>query len=475
MKKQLARSMLHNRIGLQAQLPDYPFTHFRLLCLFLLMSFLGVQLAACATPPTPTESIAPTAPVQPTEPPSANLVKVIQSQVQRDQAPQAAPADLGELVQGNNAFAIDLYRQVRHQNGNQFFSPLSLSLALAMTFAGARGETEAQMAQTLRFTLPQDRLHLAFNDLDLQLTAQQEPGKDEPQPFLLSIANSLWGEQTFTFLPEFLDILALNYGAGLRLVDFIGAPDAARMEINEWVYQETHEKIEDLIPKGGITSDTRLVLANAIYFKADWVQQFSANRTQEMPFNTLDGKQALIPMMRMEQPAHLGYIAGDGFQAVELPYVGERVSMLVVVPDDGTFTGFEASLTPEQVISILKSLEPRSVVLTFPKFTFETSFSVADMLKKMGMTDAFDRGLADFSGMDGNGELYISDVFHKAFVAVDEKGTEAAAASAVVVGVTSAIMPDVQLVVDRPFIFLILDRQSGSILFVGRVLDPSLK
>ena len=244
------------------------------------------------------------------------------------------------------------------------------------------------------------------------------------------------------------------------------------MAINEWVYQETHEKIEDLIPKGGITPDTRLVLANAIYFKADWVRQFSANKTQQIPFNSLDGRQASTPMMQMAQPASLGYMAGDGFQAVELPYVGDRVAMLVIVPDEGTFARFEAGLSAEQIVSIRDALEQRSVNLTFPKFTFETSFSLADTLRQMGMADAFAPGLADFSGMDGKGELYISDVFHKAFVAVDEKGTEAAAASAVVAGITSVIMPDIQLVVDRPFIFLILDQQSGSILFMGRFVQP---
>jgi serpin B len=202
------------------------------------------------------------------------------------------------------------------------------------------------------------------------------------------------------------------------------------------------------------------------------VHQFSANKTQEMPFNALDGKLVPIPMMQMAQGASLEYMAGSGFQAVELPYTGDRISMLVIVPDEGTFADFEAGFSAEQIAAIRDGLERRSVELTFPKFTFETSFSLADTLKQMGMADAFAPGQADFSGMDGKNDLFISDVFHKAFVAVDEKGTEAAAATAVVVGVTSVMMPDVQLVVDRPFIFLILDQQSGSILFMGRFVQP---
>jgi serpin B len=426
---------------------------FRWICGWMVLAFLSLQLAACSAP-------------------STGQIKVLQSQVERNLIPQVGPADFNALVQGNSAFAFDLYQKVRAEDGNQFFSPLSLSLALAMTYAGAQGETANQMAQTLHFTLPQERIHPAFNDLDLQLTAQPETGKDEPQPFQLSIANSLWGEQTFTFLPEFLDTISLNYGAGLRLLDFIGAPETSRGTINKWVEQETHEKIKNLVPKGAITPATRLVLANAIYFKADWVNPFSSELTLDMPFNLLDGGQTSVSMMRMDGTAGLDYAVGDGFQAVELPYVGDRISMLVLVPDLGKFSNFEANLNDEKVASIRNNLEIRQVELSFPKFSFETSLSLATVLQQMGMVNAFDAGRADFSGMDGKGQLYISDIFHKAFVAVDEKGTEAAAASAVLMKATAEILPDVQLTIDRPFIFLILDKASGSILFVGRFVQP---
>ena len=430
------------------------------------------QPAPGATPirtDTPLPTLIPTPTVVPT---LASPGALLQSQTQRNLSPQIEPADLQALVQGNSVFAVDLYQRLRAEEGNQFFSPLSISMALAITYAGARGETEAQVAQTLHFALSQDRLHPAFNDLSLQLTAQQAGGQDKSQPFQLSIANSLWGERTFAFLPEFLDVIALNYGAGLRLLDFAGAPEASRRIINDWVFDETQEKIEDLIPQNAIKPETRLVLANAIYFKADWLYPFSHKLTQNMPFNLLDGGQSTAAMMRMSNVTKLYYAAGDGFQAVELPYVGDRISMLVLAPDLGKFTDFEAGLSAAMVASIRGMLEERKVALLFPKFSFEQEFSLAETLQQMGMPVAFEFGQADFSGMDGSRELAISDVFHKAFVAVDEKGTEAAAATAVIV-FRGGLGPDVELIVDRPFIFMIQDQSTGSVLFMGRVLDPS--
>lgn len=404
---------------------------------------------------------------------TSSQTKVLQSQVQRDLSPQVSSADLDILVQGNNAFAFSFYQQVSAEDGNLFYSPLSLSLALAMTYTGARGETASQMAQTLQFLLPQARLHPAFNHLELQLNTQPETGKDDPQPFQLSIANSLWGERTYSFLPDFLDLIALNYGAGLRLMDFAGAPEASRQVINQWVYQETHEKIKDLIPSNAISSDTRLVLANAIYFKADWIHRFNPALTREMLFTLLDGGHVSVSMMHTDRPAKLNFMAGEGFQAVELPYEGEGVTMLVLIPDQGRFSEFEASLSAEKISNIQASLQEGSVSLIFPQFSFEKEFSLAETLTQMGMPDAFCSGSPDFSGLDGSKSLCISQVFHKAFVAVDEQGTEAAAASAVVM-VESAFTPELLLIVDRPFVFIIHDKITGSILFVGRLLNPSL-
>jgi serpin B len=401
-------------------------------------------------------------------------MKVMQSNVARDISPGASADDLGALVAGNSAFAFDFYQAVRGQSGNLFYSPHSLSVALAMTYAGARGSTAEQMAETLHYTLPQERLHPAFNALDLALTGRDsgEDGGDAPQPFQLNIANSLWGQQDYPFLPGFLDLLALNYGAGLRLVDFAAAPEPSRREINQWVEKQTQEKIKELVPEGGITPGTTLVLANAIYFKADWLYPFSPIRTRPESFYPLVGEPYDVPMMSTPQAVALPYYQGQGFQAVELPYVGNQVSMLVLVPDKGEFSRFEASLDAGQVQEILDGLEPRQVQLSMPKFRFETGYNLAETLAGMGMPEAFEPGAADFSRMDATHSLFISEVFHKAFVAVDEKGTEAAAATAVVMGRSAALEPGLELVIDRPFIFLIRDKGSDALLFVGRVLAP---
>ncbi|MDY6912521.1 MAG: serpin family protein, partial [Chloroflexota bacterium] len=334
--------------------------------------------------------------------------------------------------------------------------------------------TAQQMAETLHFILSQDQLHPAFNALDLQLVSQNsgattEDGKD----FTLNIANSLWGQHDYAFLPEFLDLLAANYGAGLRLVDFVSAPDPSRIAINDWVSEQTEDKIKDLIPEGAITDLTRLVLANAIYFYADWLHPFNANSTHDAAFHLPDGSEVTVPMMSMSDPANLPYASGTGYQAVELPYLGGESAMTIIVPDSGTFADFESALSADLINEIISSLEQKSVDLRLPKFSYESDFSLAQTLAEMGMPDAISPGVADFSGMDGTKFLYISDVFHKAFVAVDEKGTEAAAATAVIVGSTSISMVDVRLTIDRPFIFLIRDIDTGTILFMGRVLNPA--
>jgi serpin B len=392
--------------------------------------------------------------------------QVAQSQVSRVIAPQVSLADLNELVAGNNAFAFDLYQALRARDGNLFYSPYSISVALAMTYAGARGETEQQIAGTLHYTLSQDRLHPAFNTLDLKLVGEKQ------DDFKLHVANSLWGQTGYVFLAEFLDALARNYGAGLRLLDFQKEPEPSRQTINDWVSEQTEDRIKDLIPQGAITPDTRLVLANAIYFDADWQHPFSKHSTQDAPFNTLDGEQVTLPMMGMDDPASLSYARGEGYQAVELPYQGGQMSMLILVPDAGRFEAFEAALDAGRVETILKQLQPQVVNLHMPKFSYTSDLDLANTLAALGMPLAFRPGEADFSGMDGSRDLFIGDVFHKAFVAVDEAGTEAAAATAVVMKLTAMPVFDVDLTVDRPFVFMIRDTETGAILFVGRVLNP---
>jgi serpin B len=392
------------------------------------------------------------------------------SDKQRDTSPNANASDLATLADGNSKFAFDLYQVVSHQGGNLFYSPYSISLALAMTYAGARGETEQQMADTLHFALQQDRLHPAFNSLDLALASRGEgaKGKDD-KGFRLHIVNAIWGQKDYQFLPEFLDVLAENYGAGLRLLDFVREPEPSRITINDWVSDQTEGKIKDLIPQGVIDALTRLVLTNAIYFNAAWLTPFDKELTSNGTFHLLEGGDVTVPMMR--QSHSLGYATGDGYQAVELPYDGNELSMIVLLPDTGKFESVQNSLDAALAEHIVSDLQSREVDLTLPKFQFESEFSLADTLAAMGMPAAFS-GDADFSAMTGNRELTITDVVHKAFVSVDEAGTEAAAATAVVVGLTAVPEQPVQVTVDRPFMFLIRDIQTGTILFIGRVVNP---
>jgi serpin B len=396
-----------------------------------------------------------------------------QSDKERVISPDVPAPDLADLAGGNSAFAFDLYQFLREEKAedNLFYSPYSISLALAMTYAGARGETERQMADALHFTLPQERLHPAFNGLDLELARRGEgaAGKDG-EGFRLNIVNAIWGQDGYEFLPEFLDTLAENYGAGLRLLDFVKAPEESRVTINDWVSDQTEGRIEDLIPQGLINELTRLVLTNAIYFNAAWAEPFEENLTADRTFHLLDGSEVTVPMMK--QTASFGHANREGVQAVELPYDGRELSMVILLPDAGAFESFEGALDAGRVDAILRGLAYREVALTMPKFEIESGFSLAKALAAMGMPDAFSMG-ADFSGMDGTRELFISDVVHKAFVAVDEAGTEAAAATAVVMELKAA-MPEepIEVTVDRPFLFFIRDIETGAILFVGRVLDP---
>ncbi len=375
-------------------------------------------------------------------------------------APEVNEASLKELVAGNNAFAFDLYQALRTNECNLFFSPYSISLALAMTYAGARDNTAIEMAETLHFTLQQDRLHPALNALGEKFLARDEN-------INLTIANALWGQAGYPFLPDFLAVLDTGYDAGLRRADFIGDPEQARMEINNWVNEETEGKIEDLMGPGTITPDTRLVLANAIYFKGTWKVQFDAKKTELAPFYRLDGSQVKVPMMRVKE--HFPYTEGRDYQAIELPYTGDTLSMIILLPRAGMFADFEANLSVERLDAILAQLCSEKVNLAMPKFELTSEFSLVETLAQLGMPDAFQSGIADFSGMDGTHDLFIGCVAHKAYVSVNEEGTEAAAAT----GVSMVLSIPSMMTIDHPFIFLIRDIETGTILFMGRVVDPS--
>lgn len=391
------------------------------------------------------------------------------SDKQRVQSPNVPDGELESAVSGNTAFAVDLYQQLRGEPGNLFYSPFSISEALAMTWAGARGDTESQMAKALRFSLSQDKLHPAFNALDLALMSRGENAEgSDGGPFRLKLDNALWGQMGYQFQTPFLDTLALNYGAGLHIVDFQKAPDASRTLINDWVAEKTEDKIKDLLPEGSVDALTRLVLTNTVYFNAAWSEPFEKDQTKDLAFTKRDGTSIQVPTMAGYQEAPYG--EGDGWAALDVPYGKRELSMLLILPTAGTLDAFEASLTSEKLGEITGKLSTHGVSVTLPRFKIESQFSLAEQLSKLGMKDAF-TDAADFSGMNGKGGLFISAVVHKAFVDVNEAGTEAAAATGVVVGTTSAPEP-AEIHFDRPFLFVIRDRATKTILFFGRVEDP---
>jgi serine protease inhibitor len=364
-----------------------------------------------------------------------------------------------------NDFALSLYNQISSDSGNIFFSPYSIHIALAMTYAGARTQTEQEMAETLNFTLGQEMTHNSLNALDSRLVSPDSGGGDAD--FLFRTANSIWGQTGMPFSQLFLDTLAGNYGAGLRLLDFAAQPQSSRLVINDWVAEQTEDKILDLLPSSAVTSDTRMVLTNAVYFKAAWMNQFEKISTAEEPFHLLDNSDISVSMMK--QVERMGYAAGSGWTAVELPYEGYSSSMVVIIPDD--FPSFEQNLSVDIVSSIIESINFTRVKLSFPKFSFTKELALNDVLSAMGMPTAFSDS-ADFSGMSAGANLVISDVRHKAFIDVNEEGTEAAAATAVGISLTSMPPPSIPVTVDRPFIFMILDRDTKAILFLGRVVNP---
>ncbi len=415
------------------------------------MTLLLLTSTACGTNQAPT--------VDP-EPPG----QLVQSALPRNLAPQISEQDAATWRRDTTTFALDVYRAAAAGAGeeNLCFSPHSIALALAMTYAGAAGNTKTEMAEALELTLPDATLHAAFNAADLALAGESD--------FELNMVNQTFGQEGYAIESAFLDVLAQNYGAGLRLLDFMREPEPARLAINAWVEDITKNLIRNLIPQGAITTYTRLVLANAIYFKAEWQSTFSEEGTHRGSFTGVDGTVHTVERMYDIIPAR--YADFDGYTAVELPYVGDSMSMLVLVPHAGSFTSFEAGLVPDLLDSATAALAPKAVALTLPKFEHTVTLPIKRILSELGMHDAFDPMVADLSGINPLDVLYISDVLHKAFIRVDEEGTEAAAATAVVVGTTSAPTYDVELVVDRPFVYAIRHAATGAILFAGRVVAP---
>lgn len=368
----------------------------------------------------------------------------------------------------NSAFAFDIFQILKQKGGNLFFSPYSVSSALAMTYGGARGNTALQMQEAMRFTRGQEGTHKAFAELGSLLGNIQSKGAVE-----LAVANSIWPQTGYGFLPEYTALLKKFYGVEITPVDYANAPEPSRKRINKWVEVKTREKIKDLIPEGSIDPLTRLVLVNAIYFKGDWEEQFDPDDTVEAPFFVTPEKS--IEASLMTRTGDYGYSDMGDLQILELPYAGRDLSMVVILPGPGrSISDLEKKITIENFFLWKQGMSEKEVEVFLPRFRITWgSFSLVEALKSLGMVDAFSDTKADLSGMDGGPDLYITDVLHKAFIDVNEEGTEAAAATAVIVGLKSIPAPPEVFRADRPFIFIIQENSTGSILFMGRVSDPS--
>ena len=379
------------------------------------------------------------------------------------------PDRIRARVADNNEFAFSLYQKIAgaepNLGKNVFFSPYSISTALGMTYAGARGETAQQMSAALRFDAEQETLHQSFRDLATRLDGT---GK----PYQLKIANALWGQRNYPFEAKFLSLIGEFYAGGFQTLDFSQAPEPSRVAINHWVERQTADKIRNLLQQGEITSMTRLVLTNAIYFKGEWETPFEKNQTHPAPFKVSPGNSVEVPMM--VRTGQLPYTETDTLQAVELPYDGKDLAMVLLLPKDD-LGSLEQNLSRQQVGILLTQLQPTRLSLFLPRFKFDARYALQnkDYLPALGMVAAFDSQKADFSGLTGHKGLYISGVFHKAFIDVNESGTEAAAVTAVVVGLKSMPPPATVFRADHPFLFLIHHKPTGSILFMGRVANPA--
>ncbi|HSW42454.1 MAG TPA: serpin family protein [Patescibacteria group bacterium] len=425
-----------------------------------------VATAACtAAPPSPTPLPSPTPPA------SEPAGDVALARVPRL---TTVPQDAVAAAAAVNAFGLDLYRAIAVGTDNAVISPASVALALAMARAGARGETAEQMDAVLR-RFGADELAAWPAALDAALAARSGTFRDQDGSDLeviLRIANAPFAQRGMPLEDAFLEALASRFGAGLRLVDYIAATEDARQAINAWVDEQTEQRIPELLVPGVLTPLTRLTLVNAIYLKAPWRTPFVAEATAPAPFTRLDGSVVEVPTM--STGGSLRYAAGTGWRAVELPYLGDQLALTVIVPDD--LADFEAGLDAAGLEAIVAELTDRPVTLALPRFGIETKAQLASALRAMGMPVAFDPPRADFSGITAAEDLFIHEVVHQANIDVDEKGTEAAAATAVVIGVTSAPVDEpVTMLVNRPFVFALRDLETGAVLFLGRVTDPSVE
>lgn len=434
---------------------------------FIALACLALVATACAPAvSSPTGSPSSTPIGTPSSTP-LSAIELAAVQVPRVAGTSEDAAAAGAAI---DAFGFDLYRRVAAGGGNVVVSPASIAIAVAMARAGARGETAAQIDEVFR-GLGSDEHAAWISALDQALasrTASFPDAMGDPQQVTLRIANAPFGQRDMTLEPAYLEALGARFGAGLRLVDYKADPEAARKLINRWVDEQTEERIPELLAQGAVGTLTRLVLVNAIYLKAAWQHPFAEEATQSAPFSLPDGTTVDVPTMTTE--TQFAYASGHGWQAVELPYVGGQLAMTIVVPND--LAGFVEDLDADSFAAIADDLAATQVDLSMPKFGIETKTELAETLAALGMPLAFDPGGADLSGITAEERLFISAVVHQANIDVDEKGTEAAAATAVVVGM-SAVPEPVTMRVDRPFLFALRDVPTGAILFLGQVADPS--
>ncbi|MGP8215436.1 MAG: serpin family protein [Bacteroidia bacterium] len=375
-------------------------------------------------------------------------------------------------VDSNNVFAFKLFNVLKSDH-NLIFSPFSISSALAMTYAGARGETEKQMSHVLCFGMQQEPLHNNFESIIKTIEM------DNGDSIRLNIANSLWAQNSYHFLDSYFTLVKTNYHNELNYVDFINEPEKARLDINSWVEQKTNDKIKDLLPEGSIDGMVRLVLVNALYFHGAWKWAFNPISTRKDIFYLNRTDTVLTDFMEnMEERQHYvaeyNYYEDNKFQVVEIPYNNDKLAMLIFLPNEiGDINEMENNFTLGYYTRVLRHMKADLVNLSIPKFKTTMDFNLANTLSKMGMPIAF-ADTANFSGMTGNKDLYISEVFHKAFINVTEQGTEAAAATAIVMSAQSASIPPPTKTfkADHPFIFILFDYDTGTILFMGELKNP---
>ncbi len=440
-----------------------------------------ILVAACmpaAQPTVPPQTGAPPSAGPTVVTPTPSLIAAVggiselRSSAARLALDSATREQLDELVAADTDFALRLYREiVTAEEGNVFLSPYSISTALSMAFAGARGRTAEEMAAVLGVGPDADAWHAARNRLELELADVSDslPHQGEAVPLTLEPTNAVFGQVGYPFKSDFLDILAQNYGAGMQAVEFASQTEAARVAINRWVAERTRDRIEELLREGDIDEWTAAVLVNAIYFKANWMFTFDPEKTIDAPFHLLDGSTREVPMMHLAIAPKLQYGQGAGWQAVSLPYFG--ASMLVIVPDEGRFEDGEQLLDAPFLTDLEQGMSEAQVTLGLPRWESESRLDLIPPLEALGIVDLFDSDEANLSGIADVEQLWVSDVIHQANVTVDEEGTEAAAATAVVVERESAGQP-VTLTIDRPFLYLIRDDATGEILFLGRLLAP---